>query len=120
MKPLACLFVCTAAIASANAQGTTEAVLNYGPVPGSSLATGPMDGTVGWTFKPLVDIDVFALGSVAQSLLAQSPLSIGVWTAAGQLVASNAVTSSSTQINQSRYESITPVHLAAGQVYHIG
>ena len=106
----------------AKAQGTSEGILSY---VGTTIpeAFGPIEafipGTVGWTFKPLTSISVTALGGFAYNLPSGSTC-IGLWASGGTLLASNTVTSSSTLIDQSFYEAITPVALTQNQTYYLG
>jgi len=76
-------------------------------------------GTIGWTFQPLTDILVTALGAFDYDLPV-GPVYIGLWDSAGDLLASSTMTSSSTLVNQSRYETIVPVTLTLDQTYYLG
>jgi len=105
---------------TAAAQGTFQAVLNYsGEIPAF------VDGTAGWTFQTTNFISVTDLGCF-DYLFASNPggIEVGLWDQGGTLLASNTVTSGSTLVGQtgyeSRYESITPVMLDPGTVYHLG
>jgi hypothetical protein len=77
-------------------------------------------GPVGWTFQPLTDIDVTALGAWAYAVPSHGELEVGLWNASGTLLASNTITSGSLPVNQSLYAAITPVMLLAGQIYYLG
>ena len=102
-------------VLTANAQGTSEAVLNFsGSVPAS------LSDTVGWTFQPVNSMSVTGLGAFNYIFAGQSSVQVGLWDANGTLLRSNTITASSAQNNLSRYESITPVLLVPGQVYHLG
>lgn len=103
------------------AQGTFEAMTGYvgttSPNLGAITSTEP--GTIGWTFQPLTDISVTALGAFTYNLPSQST-DVGLWNSAGMLLASVVFTSSSTLVNQSRYIAITPLLLIANQTYYLG
>lgn len=75
-----------------------------------------INGPVGWTFQPLTDISVTALG-VFDGLPAN--LEVGLWNSSGTLLASETIDENIISFNQSRYESITPVALTAGQTYYL-
>ncbi len=101
---------------AANAQGTFEAiVVNF-----SSDTALFMQGTAGWTFQPTTNISVTELGAFNYLLSGQDAIPVGIWTAGGTLIASNSITTNSPVLNQTRYQSITPVPLNPGQTYHIG
>jgi hypothetical protein len=53
-------------------------------------------------------------------ITSQSPLTVGLWAQDGTLLASATVTSSDPLVNQSVYQSITPVSLTAGATYYLG
>jgi len=97
----------------------TEGMLSYVNSDG-----GYTFGTSGWTFQPLTPISVTSLGVfdyiLNPSAQNQSPMSVGLWDNGGNLLASNSVSASSTLLNQSRYEPITPVTLTPGLTYHLG
>src|SRR5436309_11616751 len=101
--------------AVARGQGTYEGIVNY-----SQSTAGTLAGTAGWTFSPDQGIMVTALGIFNYVINAQGPTIVGLWNSAGALLASNLVTGASSLENLTRYESISPVLLAAGQVYSIG
>lgn len=105
----------------AHAQGSFEAMVSYVGTTSDHItpinSTEP--GTVGWTFQPLTDISVTALGAFTYNLPSQST-DVGLWNSAGALLASVVFTSSSTLVNQSRYIAITPLLLAANQTYYLG
>ncbi len=104
-----------AAIVTARAQGTFEAVISY-----SNSVAGFIDGTAGWTFQPLTTIDVTSLGCFDYVITSQGTISVGLWSSDGTLLASNSVTPTSTLVNLTRYESITPIALDPGHTYHLG
>lgn len=95
-----------------------EGILTYS----SAGLVGYVDGTAGWSFEPLTDISVTSLGCFDYVLTSnnQLPLSVGLWNQSGTLLTSTTVTSSDPLFNQSRYQSITPVTLMAGQTYYLG
>jgi hypothetical protein len=108
-----------AAAWTARAQGTLEAILGYN----SAGVSGIFTGTAGWTFQTTTPITVTELGCLANFFVNNAPASqieVGLWDSLGGLKASNSVTLTSTLIDQSRYESVTPVSLFPGSVYHIG
>jgi hypothetical protein len=45
---------------------------------------------------------------------------VGLWNDGGELLRSNSITPDSILFDQTRYESITPVSLDPGQIYHLG
>jgi hypothetical protein len=103
------------------AQGTTEAILSYSNnVPITAPVT---DRTAGWTFQmansePVTELGCFAyIFTNYPSIIA---IQVGLWNDSGSLLASNSISPGSTLINESRYESITPVSLDPGQTYHLG
>ncbi len=100
---------------SASGQGSYEAIQGY-----SLGAPGFVNGTAGWTFQPLVNLSVVALGCFDYVVTSQGTMDVGLWDSSGTLLASNAVNSSSTLVNQTRYISISPIFLTAGQTYHLG
>ena len=81
---------------------------------------GISQGTAGWTFQPLTDISVTALGAFQYAVTNTPAIEVGLWNATGTLLASNTVTTASLLLDQSMYESITPVTLTAGQTYYLG
>jgi hypothetical protein len=100
------------------AQGTSEAILGY-----SDSISGFVSTTAGWTFQSTNTLTATSLGCFANVFVnnpAVTNIEVGLWNHSGVLMASNAVTLSSALLNQSRYESITPVTLNAGQIYHLG
>ena len=102
-------------VLTANAQGTSEAVLNY-----STSVNGNFNGTAGWSFEPVNSLSVTGLGVFNYIIMNQGDTQVGLWAANGTLLRSNTITASSALNNQSRYESITPILLVPGQVYHLG
>ena len=96
---------------------TSEALLNYSPNGG-----GYANGTAGWTFQPLTDISLTALGCLNYSLTnsGAQPIEVGLWAANGTLLASNTITTGSLSLDISHYEFITPVMLASNQLYYLG
>ena len=100
------------------AQGPSEAILGFG----TSGVIG-YGGTLGWTFQSTNAFAVTQLGCFAK-VFEDNPgvtsVQVGLWNHSGLLLASNSITPSSSLFDQTRYESITPVALASGQVYHLG
>ena len=110
--------VLLAANCPAFAQSTSEAILGY-----SGSFSGLVSTTAGWTFQPNANLSATSLGCFA-NIFANNPtasaIQVVLWGQSGVLLASNTITSSSILIDQTRYESITPVALASGLVYHLG
>ena len=79
--------------------------------------------TAGWTFQTTNAFTVTELGCFA-NVFEDNPgvtsVQVGLWDDSGSLLASNSITPASTLFDQTRYESITPVSLSPGQVYHLG
>ena len=123
MNTSICILSLMATALSAAAQGT-EAMLNYAataPLNGSpvfSTIYSEINGPVGWTFQPAGNIDVTALGAFAY-LVPRNGLDVGLWDSSGNLLASELVTTTGTAVDQSFYESITPVLLDADQTYYV-
>jgi hypothetical protein len=119
-KVLGLLAAGMAALATANAQGTMEAMQGYTGTTSGSMSPiySVQPGPVGWTFQPTANISVSALGAWAYAMPGTG-LEIGLWNASGSLLASNTVNSHSQAVNQSLYAAITPVLLTAGQTYYL-
>ena len=99
-------------------QGTSEAILGYT----DSISTF-VNTTVGWTFQTSKLLTVTELGCFAKVFddnPAVTAIQVGLWNQSGSLLASNSITPGSPLFDQTRYESITPVELDPGQVYHLG
>ena len=115
----------TAALAvawTAGAQGTSEFEAIRSHTNSIPVVTS-VRSTAGWTFQPTNFITVFQLGCFNDVFLTNQNLTaiqVGLWTHGGSLLASNSVTSGSLLFDQTRYESVTPVALTPGQLYHIG
>lgn len=109
--------VALAATWTACAQGTSEAILSYNP-----SGSGLVSATAGWNFQATTFMNVTELGCFAYVF--DNPtitnIQVGLWNAGGALLASNTITPNSVQFDSTRYESITPVALDAGQTYSIG
>jgi hypothetical protein len=110
--------VALAAMCAGLAQGASEAIVDYEA--SGTLAYAP---TLGWTFESTNAFAVTQLGCFAK-VFEDYPLvtsvQVGLWNNSGLLLASNSITPSSSLVDQTRYETITPVALAARQVYHLG
>jgi len=102
-------------VSTAIAQGNSEAVQNF-----SSPTSGNINGTVGWTFTTLNSLSVTGLGAFNYVVAGQGSIQVGLWADNGTLLASNTIITSSGLTNQTRYESIQPVLLVPGNIYHIG
>jgi hypothetical protein len=101
-------------------QGTSEAIQGY-----TYNVTSPVtDATAGWTFQTANNITVTDLGCFDYLFVnkpAGTSIQVGLWgPGGGSPLASDTVTPSSTPFNQTLYQSITPVVLFSGQLYHIG
>jgi hypothetical protein len=99
-------------------QGTTEAIFSYD----KSISGGPFDGAAGWTFQMNSNERALYLGCFAKvfDIYPTASIQVGLWSDSGSLLASSVITSSSPLENATRYESITPVALDPGQIYHLG
>ena len=99
-----------AAACSAYAQGTyEEGIVDY-----NGGGAGPVAGTIGYSFRPLADVEVSDLGWADNGFTGQPIIQMGIWTTNGALLASSTVTSADTPYHLSRYSSITPLALLAG------
>jgi hypothetical protein len=113
MKTIFCLLALAATV-TVRAQ-TSEALLSY-----RLNDVGYTRTTTGWSFQPLTNITVTALGAFQYVVTTVSNVEVGIWDENGALLASNTVTTNSPLVNQSMYEPITPVSLTAGQNYYLG
>jgi hypothetical protein len=125
MKALLYLASVFATVLTANAQSDLEAMVNYaatGPYDGPlvySAIHSEINGPIGWTFQTTSDIDVTALGAFNYLIPSRGNLEVGLWNSSGTLLASQSVTSASLLVDQSRYESVAPLLLTAGQTYYL-
>lgn len=89
---------------------------------GTPTNLGPSYWNLGFEFLANSDVSVTALGDFDFGSPATFPESqqVGLWDSNGNLLASAYVTSSSTQIAQFAFTSITPVALTAGSTYVVG
>ena len=83
------------------------------------------NATAGWTFQTTTGLTVTNLGCFADVFVHNpdvTAIQVGLWAPGGSLLASDTVTPSSalSLSDQTRYESITPVFLTSGQLYHVG
>ncbi len=107
---------------TAGAQGNSQsAIRGY-----TNAIGGAFEATAGWSFQPATtNILVTQLGCVA-NFFTQNPAAfqvrVGLWTTNGSvtLVTSSFITAASTNIDQSLYESVTPVLLNPSLTYFIG
>ena len=108
-----------AAAWTAGAQGDSQpAIRGY-----TNAITGIFSATAGWSFQPATNITVTELGCLANFFPnnpAAALIRVGLWTTGGSLIASNSITLGSSNIDQSLYESVTPVVLSPSQTYLIG
>lgn len=109
--------ILSAAFVGASSCGATEAMLNF-----QSSLGGIATGTAGWTFSLTANISVTSLGVLdyIYTTASQSPVTVGLWDQNGALLTSTFVSSNSFLLNQTRYESVTPVNLSSGLFYFIG
>jgi hypothetical protein len=109
-------FVC--ALTTTKAQGTFEAIFDY--VPGQTVGT--IFGTGGWTFSPTSTITLTDLGCTTNAVADNGPteVDVGLWNSSGQLLGSAVIRGTNAPVNQTFYQSVTPVVLVAGQTYHLG
>jgi hypothetical protein len=99
-------------------QGNSEAILGY-----TDSISAFVNTTVGWTLQTSKLLTVTELGCFAK-VFDDNPtvpaIQVGLWNQSGSLLASNSITPGSPLFDQTRYESITPVELDPGQIYHLG
>src|ERR1700722_17603554 len=121
MKTLFGLLSALMVTLATSAQASVEAMLDFdGPTNAAfSAISSVVNRSLGWTFQPTTDIDVTALGAFDYIVPTTGVLDVGLWDATGTLLASGTVSATSTSINQSLYQSITPVTLTAGQTYYL-
>jgi hypothetical protein len=118
--------VVTAAFALVLMLGFGSATLKA-DIPGVSITGTPTDlgsstWNLGFEFLANTNVTVTALGNMdfgSPSNLSQ-PQQVGLWNSSGDLLASAYVTSSSTQIDNFAFTSITPVTLSSGNYYIVG
>jgi len=106
-----CLALCSNVHSSSAAEGITFYM---------NSIVGYVNGTAGWSFTPQTPISVTSLGCFDYITTQPNGISVGLWAPNGSLLASSAVSSSSTLVNQTRYESISPIVLSPGQTYYLG
>jgi len=121
MKKSLSILILAFAISAAHSQGTFEAISGF--TQGS--ISGPVGSVGGWTFTPLQGIQITALGCFDSSpnytlVSDQGPITIGLWTDSGTLLVSSVIYNTNNLVNQTRYASITPFTLSAGQTYRLG
>lgn len=117
MKTCAQLFLLFATLAVARAQGTYEGLTSFS----SSASSGFVSGTAGWSFTPQISITVTHLGCLDYIVTPQGPVDIGLWTSAGQLLASAVVDATNTLVDVSRYVLLaSSVILNSGSAYRLG
>src|SRR4051812_40861710 len=103
-------------VCSNSAPAATEAFQNY-----LGSVGGYVNGTAGWTFQVRTDVSVTSLGCLNFLFFNNpEPIQVGLWSPDGSLLASSAISSTSTLFNQSRYELISPVNLVPDTIYHLG
>lgn len=116
MKKLFSLLFSAAFALSVGAQGYVEAIVDH-----TSSQNGLNQGTIGYTFRANADMSVSDIGVFAYILEATAPMRVGLWDAAGNLLADRTITVTSTQVGASRYETLpAPISLVGQQVYHLG
>lgn len=125
MKSIISIVALLIAVYTTSAQGTFQAMLNYaattqsGGTPVSSPIYSSINGPIGWTFVPSASVQVTALGAFDYLMPGQNSLLVGLWDGDGNLLASKTIRPTSAPTGQSRYESITPLLLLAGQTYYV-
>jgi hypothetical protein len=110
----------SALLAQATICWASEGILTYTPNDTTVVTGFAGNGIAGWSFQPTTAISVTSLGVFDDVITGQSPLTVGLWTQTGSLLASATVTSSDPLVNQTVYQSITPVTLTAGVTYLLG
>jgi hypothetical protein len=108
--------VAATAVWTASGQGTFEAVANY-----ANTSPAFFDGTAGGTFEVKNYETVTALGAF-DYLFGQNQgnIQVGLWDSSGNLLASSIIAPTNSLVNQTRYQSITPVFLDPNHLYHLG
>jgi hypothetical protein len=125
MRTYICLFAIGSAALAASAQGSTEAMLNYAATtpsdgnPVYSSVFSEINGPIGWTFQPVDNLEVTALGAFNYLVPGTGSLEVGLWNSSGVLLASETITDGNTLVDQSRYQTITAVPLEAGDTYYL-
>jgi hypothetical protein len=115
MKLLLAIIAATA-LCTAYGQSSFEAIQGY-----NNPTAAFWEGTAGGTFTVTNNITVTALGAFNYLFqLNQGTIQVGLWDAAGNLMASNTISSTSPLVNQSRYQSIDPVYLDPNHLYRLG
>jgi hypothetical protein len=104
-----------------HASPQNEAIPLYtiGGNPTNSNVVGYSEYGAGFSFSPNVSIAVTGLG-FGGSDLANSPYTVSLFNATGNLLASVQVTTGSTFYNQTYYQSIPSLDLTAGDTYYLG
>jgi hypothetical protein len=110
------LLIVVLALWPCHSRAASEALQNF-----SGGAGGYVNGTAGWTFQVQTDVAVTSLGFFDFLFSSNpEPIQVGLWAPDGSLLASSAITSTSTLFHQSRYEPITPINLVPDTIYHLG
>jgi hypothetical protein len=123
MKIFYCL-LCLLAASKAFGQGSSEAMLSY---TGNSSDGGPVYSPIfssvnrsfGWTFQPLTNINVTALGAFDYIVPDTGGIQVGLWDSDGALLVSATITASSVLEDQTQYQSIAPMPLTSGHTYYL-
>jgi hypothetical protein len=103
------------------AQSSVEAMLNYTPTDGSAIYStifADINGPISWTFEPTTDMDVTTLGAF-NYIVPHGGVEVGLWDSSGDLLASEMITPASLLVDQTLYQSITPVALTADEIYYL-
>ena len=114
------LLLSIAAVATAwtaAAQGTLQtAIRGY-----TNEIPAQVYGTAGGTFQTgFITVTELGCFDYVFAQNAGSVIEVGLWDANGTLLASSTITPTSPLVDQARYESITPVYLDPGKLYHLG
>jgi hypothetical protein len=121
MKKSLSILLLAFAVSAAYSQGTLEAISGFS----QGSISGPIGSVGGWTFTPIQGIQITALGCIDSSpnytlVSDQGPITVGLWADDGTLLASSVIYTTNDLFNQTRYVSVTPFTLSAGQTYRLG
>jgi hypothetical protein len=119
MKKLDWMVSALVLCAGAQAQAA-EAISDYG----AGIAGGYAYGGAGFAFTPLENMEVTSLG-YSQNILTNftdysGAAQVSLWDSAGDLLSTALVKDTASTINQSYYQTVSPVTLEAGETYYIG
>ena len=80
--------------------------------------SGYFFGGAGFAFMPQTNLAITSLGFCGPDVT-NEPVRVALWNTNGQQLVSAIVTTNSTFVNQTHYQSITPLALLAGQTYYL-